>query len=431
MSTVPPKGWVHSPDPDPTPSAIRSHPPAGPAGTRRKLRPVVGAAVIVVALVALGLGGVIPGYHLAEGPRWFPPVGGISERSAAAMAQNFSRTVPGGPWYLIQAAGFDTTLPLKNPSVTSCLPTGSNRTNVTVPAYLGPYANGYVEAWVLWFYSSNGTPSELLLAVENGTVADMGEVAGFNCVPFLAPPALSNTTIGATQAARGAAETPFGAVYLTTHQTSNATFYLAESYSGPRSPPQPTWFVYFAGCDGSNFTDLRTVLNATDGSFESSTVSSSPSYTCGEPRPLRAFYSMTSGTPSVGTSATDSYCRNGDACYSATILPRAGDGMTASNLAFHVEYSMNRTNYTVGSTLGDGISLVGTNGSVLAAGGVPSVAGQPLTVVHWTTGASLLLSAGMVVWVDLGTSTAHAGQYLALVASGVGAYYGQVSALLP
>jgi hypothetical protein len=433
VSNAPSGEWVVPPSegPDDSHPARETPRPVRKSRGAVLLTLVVAEAIVIVALLLLT--GVIPGFHLPSPGSSSPPLVGISERAAAALANPYANGTAGGPWSLNLVMGEDPTYTTQASVFVGCPLTGSAHSNLTVPGFNGTYADGLAVAWILEYYSAVGTGSEIALLVENGTVTNLGRW-GPPCVGS-AIPDIPSGIIDSTTAAQALVASSFLGGYRADHLTSNAS-YLLRTVEIPRTSTETYWDIGFSGCAGWNDTELEYAVNASSGQVTNTYADSSVSFTCDAPRPLTNF--LRAGTPvaSVGNSSSGPLCRSGDACYSVPVSFEAGGagvsgGIRANDLTARVEYAANNTTYTVGAALGEGISWAENNGTVEAAGGAPSASGQPLTVSTWTTGASTVLSGQLVLWVDLGTVTSHADQGLELIVGGLGLYYGSVTVDLP
>jgi hypothetical protein len=401
--------------------------PSRPRGVRKVAWPFAVVALAVGVALGLLLAGVVPPLHVGSNPASSTPSGGTTELSAAPVAERYAGNVTGGPWSLYYAVGIDATLGLRGPYDLGCALTGSTTQNLTLPGYNGSYATGLAQAWIFGFHPTNGSDVSLFLAVTNGSVTELGKggstcgLGGFEALP--------TGLLDSSAAAQAVVATSIGASYVAAHPTSNASYALLVEGDEPFSPLAPSWFVEFTGCDGWNYSTLQARVNATSGEVLVTALESELSFTCGAPRPLSDAIELESAAAYVGNSTTSAYCLAGDDCYSLPLYTETS--VSAGDLQLRVEYSANGTNYSVGAALGDGFSFVEPNGTIVAAGGAPTTAGQRLSVMTWDHGAETALTNDLTLWVDLGTTSSHAGQGLRLVATGVGPYQGTFFVPLP
>jgi hypothetical protein len=428
-TTGPPQEWVVADGNPPTPPTTA--PTSAPVRVRmgRGKWTLLGVALALLVVVALILAGVVPGVRILGGGTSPPAPVGVSEQTAAAIADRKAANVSGGPWSLAVVTGFDPTLGLEAPYDLGCPLNGREGVNLSIGGTNGSYEDGHAPAWVFEYHLTNASAPLLFLEVENGSAIDLG-VPSSSC-RFAPSQTLASGLIDSTAAARTVASTPYGAAYIASHATSNATYSLYVIF-GPRSSPiTASWEITFSGCSGWNYTTFDSEVNASDGDLLRESIDSLPSDACGEPRALGSSLTMSPGVSSVGTSANSSYCQAGDQCYSVQSYAYSDPELLAADLQLRVQYVPSGSPYLVGAALGVGLSIVDPNGTVLASGGAPTAAGQPLGVSQWTDGASTVLYGPFTVWVDLGTTASPQGQGLELVASGVTPYYGTVTAKLP
>ncbi len=246
----------------------------------------IGLAVIlvVVVVVGLGLGGVIPGFHLlssGNGSSGTSSAG--SSANAFDLANAFASSHDSGLLYgvfgISVTAAFQAQLSDINGT---CLV--HDPTNFTVPADSAVYWNGSASGWLFVYYSSAG-PAVNVVGVLGSQAIQIATYPGAACegaFPSLVP--LPATYINSTAAATLAREfSPEISGFVSNTSSANAQYTLAATNN---SSAPPVWHLYFTSCSigpgdhvGSG-TSANAFLDAADGSAHPLSSNASASTSC-------------------------------------------------------------------------------------------------------------------------------------------------------
>jgi hypothetical protein len=400
-------------------------------GLPRALQLAVVAAV-AVAVAGVGLAGLIGAFgpvHAAGGS------GGVSLATASQAAGPY---MAGSGWVSLGASGADdwnaTSLSLGTPP-TGCVPdvlVGSLSAGLALPAYRGNLTDGSAALWLLE-YGQLSTGTVLDVAVTAGVVTFAMTLNSTSCDEGFnaSSPTLDlGSVIGS-----GSAAAIVGGVgayaFVAGHPTglSLVMIVVPELEGGPNAPE---WLFDYSTCAnplggvGGSGTGTGTVFEAslnaeTGGVLGKGVTSVSCSGGVAPPSSSIAFDPPVATTGS-GTLATTG-CASGDACYSIEV--QSAENVTASELDLYVLNATDSPNASVVESVA-GYAIASAAGTVLV------YSTGPLEYA-WTSAAgtpSQVLSAGMTVWVDCGTTSLH-GAGDTLVVAGVGGLLETDSMLLP
>jgi hypothetical protein len=362
---------------------------------------VIGVAVVLVlSLAFLGaFGGGSSGTPSQAVP--FSTAQGLADGIASAH----------GSWTLYAAVGMDapvaTTTPLNLSSVSNCTVTsfaGPIPSELSIPAFHGNLTSGTAEEWVFDFIQP-GAQSELAVAVIGGTILMAVEISG-PCLGSI--PSVSGVPSGIVDSptAMAAAASVGGTAFLAAHP--QGVYLEMDVFAAPSEVGAPTyvnWNVEFQTCP-TTFTANETIppgvtfsvaVNATTGDVVPNSEFNS---TCGSTAPTEPIWNaLTIGGasevqgPGTGGTVESQGCTSGDACYSLPIEATA-DNVTAGDFTLSV---MNQSFEIYGGVIG--YAILSSTGQVIvwSTGSVENA---------WSSGigsSTTLLSAGMVLMVDIGS----------------------------
>ncbi len=420
------------------PGAVASASPPGaspPTGPRpHRIWLAVVATAVVVSLV---LGLVI----VEESPR--PSSGGgsgarlASEQAAQGTANSVLRSLPGGPWSLRDAQGYDSPTG-DNGSAQALVPINSTCFfhNATVSTFslapfTGDYAQGTAEAW-LFLYASADEGAVVL--VQNGTGYLMGELPEPACSVLSRFSEIPAGLVDSTAAAAAVDAAPAGASFTANVTPASAIYTLATgSVLLGSSPANVTlWSVRYSGCLAAHVTALDAYVYATNGTVLSEVVDRGGACTGGGTTPIGSAFAggpaFLSTCPTNDTYALDG-CTAGDYAYTVTV---DSSSVNFTSLLFEVKTA---DGAIVQLAVDGGFSIVAVNGLVaaqsdpstdLAMSSVFATFGASGTCGASPCGPSTALTALDTIVIDMGTAD-PAGLGDQFVVLGTGLYSGTAS----
>jgi hypothetical protein len=367
------------------------------------------AAALVLSAVFLGA----PGGGTSSGTS--PHDTGPTFSSARTVADLFAAAHGGGS--LFDAVG----VALANASFlpyngstgnVSCIPVtlvGTVPANITIPAFRGNLESGQAPVWLFAYFDTEG--GELAVFEVGGQIPLAIELPA-SCTSGLDEFHGISTSVIDSPAAVAAAAAAGGTNFLRAHPTgvSLVMDLIGGITFSNESTLEPLWDIMWSTCPNVPFGSVSStsgyeftaVVNATTGSIVPSGVLNT---TCGSslPPPSTGIAGAISfgsaglevGPGSGGTIASQG-CNSGDYCYTLPITS-ASENITPADFELSVENFSDGTPIT--TTVG--FAIVNPEGTVL----VYSVGAEE---TQWTSSAAgnsqTLLTAGMVIYVDIGSS---------------------------
>ncbi len=425
--------------PSSPPPANAPPPPTGSSSTGRsssgRTVGVVAAVVVAAALVAvLFLTGVFPGLHTG-GAGSSTSSGSGASGPAESTATTYANGVSGGPWTLAIASGIDSTtaetILTSTLSNGSCPLSGGTISSISIPAYSGPYSNGAAEAW-LFEFESPGRTTTLLVVVQGGTAAEVGEALGTGCA--VSPVGVPADAISSSTAAADATATANGTKFVQEFGSANATYLLltGEHLGAPTS----NWYIEFSACSTGNRTSFFADLNATTGGVSAEILEGpSPYAACsaGGRTPIGTALAIGDSNESPlfvgGTNATytGSGCAAGHYCY-VLVVESADQGLSPSDFSLEVKTA---TGAVDTSPQPGGFTFVDEINGTIEAQTASTSAGGSLSASTWTVGSGVQITSLFELIIDTGSTTSPAGTGLVATVVGVGSYSGTISVTLP
>ncbi len=311
---------------------------------------VVAAVVVVVVLVvALFASGVI-----SIGRSSSSSGASATYLSAASPADNYAAGVPGGPWNLVEALGWNIELPYSNASSYSgCDLTGGSG-GISIPAHSGNYSDGSVSAWG-FAYVNTARTSVLLLEYANGGVTEIGSGANSTACPLgLLPPLPAAGIQDSSTVSTTFLSSPAVAAFVATHQSANATYVLvaSPSSSGGGLVYTPLWVLDYSTCSAtpgtgpSIGTTVEGFVNATSGALEGGVYNTSmfdcPYSAPSSTAPLGTEFAW--GVPTNATGQAFAQCpeTQGEYCYTVEVAG-ASSSVTTSDISLALRNSAGAT----------------------------------------------------------------------------------------
>lgn len=361
---------------------------------------VVSVAVLLVAVLAAGLGGS-GGGAAAPGN---PVTSSAAERAGGESA-------PSPPWLLALVLGLDlwnsTTLPLNTSSApancTLSPPPELLPRSLTIPSFRGNLSTGAAVFWILE-YVAPSTNSSMVVLVTNGVARPLYTLSGPACVTVYAGFAGLPTDLVDSGVAAQAVDQNGGAQYLAAHRTGTSLEMLLLS-----SLATPEWEFGYTQCSllglpqtgPKSAFDFDASVNAITGAV----LNASPeTVDCQQnvtgPPPNTIYSALSPGVPEpvkgsgTGGTIASQGCTSGDYCYELPVGNATAE-VTPADFELYVSNASGRT-----SSVPVGYAVLNPEGQVV----VYSLGAEEST---WTPGvgnASTPISPGSSIWVDMGTA---------------------------
>jgi hypothetical protein len=401
--------------------------PAPPPPSSRRIPEGLVVAVVIAVPVILVLSIIFLGV-----------LGGGGGPSGAAVSFSSARHVAGqavpndGTWNLSDAVGLDlansTTEPLNLTSVpancTVSSLSGPLPTSVTFPSFQGNLSSGLARVWELG-YLQPSTHSELVVIVTGGAVGLALELSGPNCLVGDAGASVGviSTNVIDSPTAASAVAAVGGLAFLHAHSSGVYLQMLLFPSDGQLGAVSDEWDFAYSTCPSLSVSgaeptgaSFNAEVNATTGLVVPGSVSNG---TCGgsfsQTNTIGSalhpgFPTLTVGPGTGGTLASQG-CTSGDYCYPVPI-DSVSENVTPGDFDMKVTSAVNES----------GVPVVGY--SITTASGQVVVYETGSVEDEWTDGtgnSSTLLTAGMVITVDVGTAN-PSGTSLFLTLTGTGAF---------
>lgn len=232
---------------------------------------VVVAVVVVLSLVFLGF---IPLFSRGSSSP-SPPVGSYLQASRAA--EDFARSVPGGPWGGAPGAGWSLTEPYTTSESSFSLFQGCVLTSgsgmFSIPGPTHSYSSGLLSQWTFTYGNADGSLM-LLVEVENGVAFEVGTFTnGLGCAFMgsnltLGPPSPVNSNVVAHRLLANGTVSEF----VATHAFANSSW----GFTYGTVPPLEgwEWAITYTTCDpflvtttGETGSSVGAAVNATTGAL--------------------------------------------------------------------------------------------------------------------------------------------------------------------
>ena len=410
-----------------------TRPPGRPPATGRRLVIVlVAITVVLVVVIASVFVFVLP--SLTTHPSSSIP--SSTDVAPLSMAENYSKSVSGGPWSLVFASGqswaLGTSLQAAEFSNPACTPLGDDFTSLQVPGYNGSYSTGHAEVWAFTFNSTGPKPGVLELLVYDGKVYDLGTTTGPGCVGAW-PISVPSTVIDSGAAAQAAFSVDPLASFRANISTANVSYELVAATIND-APAVPTWVIVAVGCGQFGLQWYQSEgVNALTGSPDLGPLGfgfSQPSVECPTGGPpigtsLTLGDAILATCPSNATWQADG-CNGGDDIYD---VPVVSSSIVLGDFLIGVENSTGGWAMISGT---GGFSILNSSGHLVSLGEdtdelTPTSMSSGLGV---PAGANAPLAPGDVLRVDMGT-TVPSGPGFSLWVYGTATLGGKIDVGLP
>lgn len=240
-----------------------------PKPRRRWVVPVAIAVVAALVVAGLATSGELPGFSTSphKGPTGPSLTYGQAEPIASRAASLYS-----GTNQLSVAVGIVSpvayTAPITNLTGSSCAPSGSLATEVTIPAFEGNYTRGESPAWFFLFWRAS-PPNISLVAVINGTAEYFGSIPAFPAcgASVVSTIRVQGSVVDSPQAA--SAITPYADPFLSAHGSALAMYVLIGGFYGTYFSFGSVWNIGYSTCSlgvasaGSGFNASVNASSAT------------------------------------------------------------------------------------------------------------------------------------------------------------------------